>query len=69
MNLAILSKVHARHRTEFDTQRLEEDGEDVGHQYDEEKFEPERGARCHVRGIIACEIGQRWPVLTCAMRT
>lgn len=54
MGLAILSKIHARDRTEFNTQRLEEDGKDVRHEYDEEEFELETGAGGNVGCIVSC---------------
>jgi hypothetical protein len=53
VGLAIFSKVHSRHGAQFDAQGLEEDGEDVGHQNDEEEFEPEGGTRSHIGGVIS----------------
>jgi hypothetical protein len=36
MSLAIFSKVHSCHGAQFNAQGLEEDGEDVGHENNEE---------------------------------
>jgi hypothetical protein len=53
MSLAIFSKVHSRNRPQLDAQGLQEDGEDVGHQHDEEKLESERSTGGNVSRIIA----------------
>jgi hypothetical protein len=52
MRLAIFSKVHSCDRAQLDAKGLKENGEDVGHQHNEEELEPEGSTGCNVGGII-----------------
>src|SRR5690242_107043 len=54
MRLAILSKIHARDRPQLDAQRLQEDGEDIGHEHDEEQLELERSPSRNISGVVSC---------------
>ena len=53
MRPAHLRQVEARNGAEFDTQGLEEDGEEVGEQDHEEQLEAVRGAGGDVGGVVA----------------
>jgi hypothetical protein len=53
MSLAILRQVHARDCSELDTQRLQEDGKDVGKKDHEEKTKAEGRAGRYIRCIVA----------------
>ena len=53
VGFAVFGEVHAGDGAEFDAEGLEEDGEDVGHEDDEEEFEAEGGAGCDVGCVVS----------------
>ena len=48
-----LREVESTDRAKPNTQTLQEDGKDVGHQHDEEEFVLERGTGRNIRGVVA----------------
>lgn len=53
MGPAVLSKIHAGDCSKFHTERLQEDGEDVGHQNNEKKLETVRSTSSNIGSIIS----------------
>ncbi len=51
--LTSLSKVQTTDRPKFDAQTLQEDGEDIRHQDNEQKLEAIRSTSSHVRRVIS----------------
>lgn len=59
MGTAILGQIHSCHCPQLYAQRLQEDGEDVGHENDEKEFEAVGSPGSDIGGIIACESVRR----------
>ena len=53
MGPAMLCEIHACDRTQPDSERLQDDGEDVRHQHDEQKAEASRSAGSDISRIIS----------------
>jgi len=62
MRLAVLRQIHPRDGTQLDAEGLQEDGEDVGHEDDEEEFELEAGAGGDVCCVVSFFLCQYWKI-------